>query len=70
MSRFVSGGSLDEETKRDDAWVQAQKELEEERRRKAELGKQEGGRSLFEVLEANKGKKKPNWLLERPQFWN
>lgn len=39
---------------RDDAWVRAQKELEEERRRKAEAGQQKDGKSLFEVLQQNK----------------
>ncbi|OKL58933.1 hypothetical protein UA08_05467 [Talaromyces atroroseus] len=53
-SRFVSGGTIDEPTERDDEWRRAQQEIEEERRRKAELGKQEGGKSLFDVLQQNK----------------
>lgn len=53
-SRFVSGGTIDEPNQRDDEWRRAQQELEDERRRKAELGKQNDGKSLFEVLQQNK----------------
>lgn len=53
-SGFVSGGTIDEPTERDDEWRRAQQELEDERRRKVELGKQNDGKSLFEVLEQNK----------------
>lgn len=53
-SGFVSGGTIDEPTERDVEWRRAQQELEEERRRKAELGKQNDGKSLFEVLQQNK----------------
>jgi hypothetical protein len=53
-SGFVSAGTNEEPVDRDDEWRRAQQELEEERRRKAELGKQEGGRSLYEVLQQNK----------------
>lgn len=53
-SGFVSGGTIDEPTQRDDEWRRAQQELEDERRRKAELGKQNDGKSLYEVLQANK----------------
>jgi hypothetical protein len=55
MSRFVSGGSLDKPVERDEAWLKAEQELEEKRREKAELERKQGGKSLFEVLEANKG---------------
>lgn len=44
---------------RDDAWVRAQKELEEERRKKAEAGQQTDGKSLFEVLQQNKSELEP-----------
>ena len=55
-SGFVSGGSLDAPIERDEAWAKAERELEEERKRKAELAKQQaGGKSLFETLQANKG---------------
>lgn len=59
-SRFVSGGTLDDPIKRDDDWLQAQQTIDENRRRKEAEGErgsgiQEGGRSLFEVLQRNKG---------------
>jgi len=54
-SGFVSGGTIDAPTERDDEWRAAQKELEDLRRKKAEESKQNDGRSLFEILEANKG---------------
>lgn len=53
-SGFVSGGTINEPTQRDDEWRRAQQELEDERRRKAELGKQNDGKSLYEVLQQNK----------------
>ncbi|CRG85150.1 hypothetical protein PISL3812_02275 [Talaromyces islandicus] len=53
-SGFVSAGTLDEPVERDDEWRRVQQELEEERRQKAELGKQDGGKSLYEVLQQNK----------------
>lgn len=53
-SGFVSGGTVDEPVERDDEWRRVQQELEEERRRKAEMGRQEGGKSLYEVLQQNK----------------
>lgn len=55
-SGFVSAGTLDEPTERDDEWRRAQQELEETRRRKAEIGKQDGGKSLYEVLQQNKSR--------------
>ena len=55
-SRFVPGGTLEKPTERDSEWVQAQQELEEKRRqREEESGKQQNGRTLYEVLQANKG---------------
>ncbi|EEH21061.1 hypothetical protein PABG_03292 [Paracoccidioides brasiliensis Pb03] len=56
-SGFVSGGTIDDPTKRDDEWVKAQQELEAERRRKAEEAKQDGGKSLYEILQRNKAAK-------------
>ncbi|KAF3385319.1 hypothetical protein F1880_002199 [Penicillium rolfsii] len=53
-SGFVSAGTNEEPVERDDAWVRVQKELEEERRKKAEAGQQKDGKSLFEVLQQNK----------------
>jgi hypothetical protein len=54
-SGFVSGGTADAPIERDAEWLAAQQELEENRRRKAEAARQTEGRSLYEVLEANKG---------------
>ncbi|KAL4893888.1 N-terminal domain of NEFA-interacting nuclear protein NIP30-domain-containing protein [Aspergillus ambiguus] len=53
-SGFVSAGTDQEPIERDEEWLRVQQELEEERRRKAELGKQDGGKSLYEVLQQNK----------------
>ena len=53
-SGFVSAGTDQEPVERDEEWLRVQHELEEERQRKAELGRQDGGKSLFEVLEQNK----------------
>ncbi|KAJ5589217.1 hypothetical protein N7537_011895 [Penicillium hordei] len=53
-SGFVSSGTNEQPIERDDEWLRVQQELEEERRRKAEIGKQDDGKSLFEVLERNK----------------
>jgi len=55
MSRFVSGGDVDQPIERDDAWLKAEQELEAKRKQKAEEGRQDGGKSLFETLQANKG---------------
>ena len=54
-SKFVSGGTIDQPIERDDDWLQAQKEIEDNRRRKEEESRQEGGKSLYEVLQQNKG---------------
>ena len=53
-SGFISAGTNEQPIERDDEWLKAQHELDEERRRKAEVGKQNDGKSLFEVLERNK----------------
>jgi hypothetical protein len=55
-SGFVAAGTDQEPVERDDEWLRVQQELEEERRRKVELGKQEGGKSLYDVLQQNKSK--------------
>lgn len=54
-SGFVSGGTSDKPIQRDDEWLKAQEELEATRRRKEESSRQEGGKTLYEVLQANKG---------------
>ncbi|OJD22188.1 hypothetical protein ACJ73_06464 [Blastomyces percursus] len=53
-SGFVSGGTIEEPTERDDEWVKAQQELEAERRRKAEKSNRDQGKSLYEILQQNK----------------
>jgi hypothetical protein len=53
---FVSGGTVEKPTKRDEEWLRAQQELEAERKRKAEEEKQAGGQSLYEILQRNKGR--------------
>lgn len=53
-SGFVSGGTTDEPIERDDEWQRVQQELEGQRKRKADLGKQDGGQSLYDVLQNNK----------------
>lgn len=58
-SGFVSGGTTDKPIERDDEWLKAQQEIEANRRRKEEEGRQEGGKSLFEVLQNNKGDSTP-----------
>lgn len=54
-SGFVSGGTIENPTERDDEWRKAQAELEGKRQLKEREGQQEGGKSLYEVLQANKG---------------
>lgn len=54
-SGFVSGGTSDQPVERDSDWAKAQQEIAVARRRKEDEGKQEGGKSLFEVLQTNKG---------------
>lgn len=63
-SGFVSGGTIDNPAERDDAWRDAQRELEEKRRAKEEgTHANDGGKSLYEALQANKGFFLPNLLL-------
>ncbi|KAK2752807.1 hypothetical protein FQN55_005939 [Onygenales sp. PD_40] len=56
-SGFVSAGTTEDPPTRDEEWLKAQQELEAERRRKAEEGKQDGGKSLYEILQQNKAAK-------------
>ncbi|EOA81817.1 hypothetical protein ACJQWK_04999 [Exserohilum turcicum] len=56
-SGFVSGGHAGEEAERDDEWKRAQQAIEDARRAQADLAKQHDGKSLYEVLQANKDKK-------------
>ena len=54
-SGFVSAGTNEEPIERDDDWLRAQQEVEANFRRKQEEGKQTDGKSLYEVLQQNKG---------------
>lgn len=54
-SGFVSGGTIDAPNKRDDEWRAAQAELEAKRLEREDRDKQHDGKSLYEVLQANKG---------------
>ena len=55
MSGFVSAGTNDGPIERDDEWRKAQEVVEANFRQKQEEGKQDGGKSLYEVLQQNKG---------------
>ncbi|KAJ9639299.1 hypothetical protein H2204_003910 [Knufia peltigerae] len=61
MSRFVPAGTepgSESNEKEDDAWVKARQQIEALKKPKpAEEGKQEGGESLYEVLQRNKAAK-------------
>lgn len=54
-SGFVSGGTADKPIKRDDEWLKAQQEIEANRLRKEEESQQQGGKTLYEILQGNKG---------------
>lgn len=54
-SGFVSAGTIDQPTERDDEWRKAQQEIEDRRRQKEAENRQGPGKSLFEVLQNNKG---------------
>ncbi|KAI4201984.1 MAG: hypothetical protein LQ350_002889 [Teloschistes chrysophthalmus] len=72
-SGFVSGGTTDHPIDRDDEWLKAQQDIEAARRRKEEEGKQEGGKSLYEVLQNNKAAKQEAFeesIRLRNQFRN
>ncbi|KAH7385791.1 N-terminal domain of NEFA-interacting nuclear protein NIP30-domain-containing protein [Pyrenochaeta sp. MPI-SDFR-AT-0127] len=56
-SGFVSGGTAGQETERDAEWKAAAQQLEDARREKEKLAEQHDGKSLYEVLQANKDKK-------------
>lgn len=54
-SGFVSGGTTDAPIERDNEWLKAQQEIEANRRHKEEESRHEGGKTLYEVLQGNKG---------------
>ncbi|KAI9644882.1 hypothetical protein NHQ30_006909 [Ciborinia camelliae] len=56
-SGFVSGGTADAPIERSDEWLAAQQEIEANRQKKAIEARQQDGKSLFEILEANKAAK-------------
>lgn len=62
-SGFVSSGTVDQPIERDDEWLKAQKEIEASRRRKEEESRQDGGKTLYDTLQANKGNYAPGALL-------
>ncbi len=55
MSRFISAGTNEDPSERDGKWMKAQQEIEADRRRKEEEKDRQDGKSLYEVLQANKG---------------
>ncbi|KAK4959300.1 hypothetical protein LTR10_004102 [Elasticomyces elasticus] len=58
MSRFVSAGNDgDPPTERDEAWSKAQLQIEATKQQKAIANQQDGGKSLFDTLQANKAAK-------------
>ncbi len=54
-SKFVSSGTTDNPIERDDEWQAAREEIENKRRLKEEEARQNGGKTLYETLQANKG---------------
>jgi hypothetical protein len=57
MSRFVPAGTDPDSLPPDDAWLKAKQEVESQKKPKPrEEGVQEGGKSLYEVLQQNKGR--------------
>lgn len=53
-SRFVSGGTTEQPRERNELWQKAEQELEVARLRKEEQ-KNHDGKTLYEVLQENKG---------------
>lgn len=48
---------MDAPTERSDEWLKAQQAIEAKKVEKAAQGRQEEGKSLYETLQANKGKR-------------
>ncbi|KAL8824133.1 MAG: hypothetical protein Q9191_005278 [Dirinaria sp. TL-2023a] len=69
-SGFISGGTADQPTERDDEWLQAQQEIEARRRDREEAGRQEGGKTLYEVLQNNKEEAFQESIKLKHQFRN
>ncbi|KIW06916.1 uncharacterized protein PV09_02585 [Verruconis gallopava] len=78
-SRFVSAGTVDRPSDKEDAWKKAQEAVEATKRQKEDAvagsGLQEGGKTLYEVLQANKAAKQEAFeeslrLKTQAQFLN
>lgn len=69
MSRFVSAGTDPDsrpEAPSDDAWSKARQQVESEKKPKPrDEGVQEGSKSLYEVLQQNKGRPSTGIILVR-----
>ena len=65
MSHFVAAGAdpSDAPGKDDDAWAKARATIEATKKPKPEVGRQEDGKSLYDVLQANKGRSDCRLLL-------
>lgn len=59
MSRFVSGGTVDQPAERSDEWIKAQQAIDAKALEKQKLAQQDDGKSLYETLQANKGRYSP-----------
>ena len=55
-SGFVPAGADGSSTKPDDAWVKAQQLVAQSRGTEAKISKQDDGKSLYDVLQQNKGR--------------
>ncbi len=65
MSRFISAGTDEEPTERDEAWLKAQQDMEAKRVASSEVGKANEGKSLFDTLQANKGDSVLSFLVKQ-----
>lgn len=50
MSRFVAAGGANENDPKDDDWARAEQRIKDSKQRKVEIGRQEDGKSLYEVF--------------------
>ena len=55
-SGFVSAGTGEDPVRSNDDWEKAKRDIDDNRRRREEAAHQESGKSLYETLQANKGK--------------
>jgi hypothetical protein len=54
-SRFVSSGNADTSLDKEDAWAKAQAAVDAAKAERQQTSRQEGGESLYDVLQRNKG---------------